>query len=449
MLKRIKIKGYKSLCDIDVELQPLTVLFGPNAAGKSNFLDALQLLSRFVTCPTLRDAFNLSFRGSPLESFSFPPEGLDDLRSRDSISFSIEVDFTLTDFVVDSVHRQIGGFRQSSEHGTPEAATVDRGILKERYLRYHIEIEMLPSFATLRIEDEYLVALDDKGESLSGKGWFKYDFLTTKEKYESSRDVAMREEPNVGMHRTVGLNHSVLSQSYDPRYYPYLAAAKQEIASWRFFYFEPRERMRIPDPVKPAWHIGPMGEELPSYLHTLKTDNPRQFKSLEKSLRLMLPRVEGIETYLDDRGDIELKIKEDGVAISVRALSDGTLRMLALLALVGNKEPPSLIGLEEPENGIHPCRIEFVARLLETQARMKQTHYIVTTHSPTLVDCLPKESLFVVTKGDEGTRIEPFSAFGSLGRWFSADLPSVDVDETADSEPLRVSERILRGDFNG
>ncbi len=39
MLKRIKIKGYKSLVDVDVSLRPLSVLFGPNAAGKSNFLD--------------------------------------------------------------------------------------------------------------------------------------------------------------------------------------------------------------------------------------------------------------------------------------------------------------------------------------------------------------------------------------------------------------------------
>jgi len=44
MLKRVKIQGYKSLVDIEVHLQPLSVLIGPNASGKSNFLDALQLL---------------------------------------------------------------------------------------------------------------------------------------------------------------------------------------------------------------------------------------------------------------------------------------------------------------------------------------------------------------------------------------------------------------------
>ena len=44
MLKRVKIQGYKSLEDVEVQLQPLSVFFGPNASGKSNFLDALQLL---------------------------------------------------------------------------------------------------------------------------------------------------------------------------------------------------------------------------------------------------------------------------------------------------------------------------------------------------------------------------------------------------------------------
>ena len=46
MLKRIHIRGYKSLEDVEVNLSQLVVLFGPNAAGKSNFLDALQLLSK-------------------------------------------------------------------------------------------------------------------------------------------------------------------------------------------------------------------------------------------------------------------------------------------------------------------------------------------------------------------------------------------------------------------
>ena len=69
MLKRVKIQGYKSLKDVEVQLQPLTVLFGPNASGKSNFLDALQLLSRIETERTLNNAFLPPYRGTPLVRF--------------------------------------------------------------------------------------------------------------------------------------------------------------------------------------------------------------------------------------------------------------------------------------------------------------------------------------------------------------------------------------------
>ena len=53
---------------IDVKLEPLTVPFGPNAAGKSNFPDALLLLSRIGASRTLREAFDAPYRGKPLES---------------------------------------------------------------------------------------------------------------------------------------------------------------------------------------------------------------------------------------------------------------------------------------------------------------------------------------------------------------------------------------------
>jgi AAA15 family ATPase/GTPase len=58
MLNRIHIKGYKSLGDVEVRLSPLSVLFGPNAAGKSNFLDALQLILHPVS-----EALELSENG--------------------------------------------------------------------------------------------------------------------------------------------------------------------------------------------------------------------------------------------------------------------------------------------------------------------------------------------------------------------------------------------------
>lgn len=58
MLKRMRIRGDKSLEDVEVCLLQLVVLFGPNAVGKSNLLDILQLLSRLGTSRTLKEAFD-------------------------------------------------------------------------------------------------------------------------------------------------------------------------------------------------------------------------------------------------------------------------------------------------------------------------------------------------------------------------------------------------------
>src|SRR5438876_8835618 len=107
MLKRVKIQGYKSLVDVEVNLQPLSVLFGPNASGKSNFLDALQLLSRIATSNNLNDAFGPPYRGTPLESFTLGPDGIPELLAQEKASFSIEVDMEFSQTIVDTVNNQV------------------------------------------------------------------------------------------------------------------------------------------------------------------------------------------------------------------------------------------------------------------------------------------------------------------------------------------------------
>ena len=89
MLKRIHVKGYKSLDDVEVRLPPLAVLFGPNAAGKSNFLDILQLLSKIGASRTLKEAFDSPYRGKPLESFTVGAEGIKGLVEQERLVFSI------------------------------------------------------------------------------------------------------------------------------------------------------------------------------------------------------------------------------------------------------------------------------------------------------------------------------------------------------------------------
>jgi hypothetical protein len=75
MLKRLHVEGFKSLVNVEVEFPALTVLFGPNAVGKSNLLDALLVLSRLATERTLADALSGPVRGYFVECFTFPEGG--------------------------------------------------------------------------------------------------------------------------------------------------------------------------------------------------------------------------------------------------------------------------------------------------------------------------------------------------------------------------------------
>jgi predicted ATPase len=202
--------------------------------------------------------------------------------------------------------------------------------------------------------------------------------------------------------------------------------------------------MRAPTSVKEVRHIGLMGEELASFLNTLNNLDPPQFKAVEKALHSLIPSITGIRTQVNKVGEVELSLMEGDVAMPARVLSEGTLRVLGLLALSGAKEPPAVVGFEEPENGVHPRRIRDIAKILESRAESGETQLVVTTHSPILPDHIPDESLFVCQKKSEGTIIEPFSTWGPLERRSEIDVA---LEDTMDQLP--VSQRMLRGDFDG
>lgn len=434
MLKRIHVKGYKSLVDVEVELPSLAVLMGPNAAGKSNFLDALQLLSKLGTSRTLKEAFEAPYRGKPLESFTIGERGLKGLLEQEHINFSIEADLRLSKDVVDTVNRQVREMRRPSLEDRPDEVGKALKQVRERDLRYRIEVEMLPRSGILRVADEYLAALNKVGEPTGSRSPFIE---------RQGEKIHLRLEGQA--HPTFYdryLDRSILSMPHYPPHYPHLVAARQELENWLFFYFEPRERMRAANPVKEIRHIGLMGEDLAAFLNTLKALEPRQFGAIEKALHALMPSIDGIEVDVSDLGEVELRLLEGGVAIPARVLSEGTLRLLGLLALTGAKQTPALVGFEEPENGVHPRRIKLVAEMLKSQASQDDTQFIVTTHSPILPDHLPEESLLIVRRGQRQTLI----ASPTLGGLWKKDTIDRALDDEANELP--VSTRILRGDFD-
>lgn len=436
MIRRIRIKGYKSLREVDVRLRQLSLLFGPNAAGKSNFLDALQLLSRIVGTRSLKEAFEPPYRGKPLESFSFDEGGIDGLRNRKSASFLFEVDVDLSPAVIDSVNREIAATRHGVGADETGAGQKRASFIHHRHLRYRIEVEIAPASGLLRVSDEYVAPLGQTGEPKARPQAFLE---------RSGNRIHLRMEGQ--SHPTYFdryLDHSIVSRPHYPPHYPHLTALKRELQSWFFYYFEPRERMRAPTSVKEVRHIGLMGEDLAAFLNTLGSLDSRQFQAVEKAVHSLIPSITGIRTEVNKLGEVELSLLEGRVAMPARVVSEGTLRVLGLLALSGVKEPPAVIGFEEPENGVHPRRIRDIAKLLVGRAGSGDTQLIVTTHSPILPDHIPDEDLFACRKVDGATVIEPFGCWGPLGR-----RPEIDDVLDERSEHLSVSQRMLRGDFDG
>jgi predicted ATPase len=198
--------------------------------------------------------------------------------------------------------------------------------------------------------------------------------------------------------------------------------------------------MRATTSVNEVLHVGLMGEELAAFLNTLQATRPMQFKAIEKALHQIIPSVTGISVNVNPLGEVELRLREGDRLIPARVVSEGTLRVLGLLAIGSSSEPPGLTGFEEPENGVHPRRIRLIAQRLKSHTRSGDKQMIITTHSPLLADLMPNDSLFVCRMKRGQTVIQPYQ-----------DLPllrSGMIDEAMNAEEVPVSTRMLRGDLD-
>jgi predicted ATPase len=326
------------------------------------------------------------------------------------------------------------GVQGDGANGNDEKAKTS-AIVREKNLRYRVEIEILPKSGILRVSDESLAALNIRGEPVKSRSAFF-------SKEEDNKFHVRMEGQARPTYYDRYLDHTILSQPFYPPHYPHLVAAREELSRCNFFYFEPRERMRATNPVKEVRHIGLMGEELAAFLNTLKSLDPRQFNGVEKALHQIVPSITGIDVEVNNFGEVDLWLIEGSLRLSARVVSEGTLRVLGLLAMSGAKDAPSLIGFEEPENGIHPRRVRDVALLLKTRSGSGDSQLIVTTHSPVLLDLLPSSSLFICRKEDGQTTITPFATWELPGP-----ARHEDIDEALD-EPLTASQRLMRGDFD-
>ena len=444
MITRVFIKGYKSLRDIDISLKPLTVIVGPNASGKSNLLDALGLLSRMVTSRTINDAFD-EHRGLPLEAFFVPPGGVEELLRQENLRFSLGVDIELSPGVVDHTENLIRDLRA----GLPGQNANDRPKrVREKLLRYEITIEFYTPTGQLRVVNERLLALKSNGEPTGARS----PFLDLDS--ENSRLVLRMEGQAHPSYHDVGLDHALVSTSLYAPHYPHITAFREELRRWRFYYFDPGV-MRQESALRAVDSVGADGRDISGFYHTLKIQDPKQFEGISKALPIAIPNAESIETAITEEGLVRLIYQDSGNKHSSRVISDGTLRVLGLFAIMSRFNKASTIGFEEPENGVHPRRLSIIARLLDNATHGdSHTQVLVTTHSPRLPEYLNPE--YDATHYSTRALLVSFANSNNETRFENMYTGPLLVGqdagyalEEAHAEVTTLEEVMLRGDFGG
>jgi len=428
MIRRVSVNGYKSLWNVELELQPLTVIIGPNASGKSNLFDALRLLSRIVTSRSLQDAFS-DHRGDPLEAFDLSEGGIARLLEKEEARFTLEVDVELSESTIARAEQIIQTYRSAGGAGDGKAKPRR---VTERFLRYRITIAITPRTGVLRVMDERLEALTRSADGPLRPDKRRHPFL---ERVGERLRLRMEGQARPMEYET-GLTYAIVSQPVHPPHYPHLIAFREEVAQWQFYYFEPR-LMREEAPVKQVRQLSPFGGDLAAFYYTLKNTNPDQFHNLQQTLRSLIPSVEDVDAELTQEGKIRLKVKEKGVEFSAKVVSEGTLRVLGLMAILSPTNQATVIGFEEPENGVHPRRLKLIADMLQNASQHRQV--IVNTHSPLLPDYLENAHLVQCAKEDGHSTFTPRPEATGLYRRTAA--------EEALEELPSVSQRILRGDW--
>ncbi len=413
MLTRLRVRGFKSLADTEVQLTPLTVVFGPNAAGKSNFLESLIALSRLVNERTVDEALSPPLRGRALEMFRLPPGGLEELIGEREASFSLEADLTVARPGTDCVE-----------------------------LLYRVEPLIRPGKGELRVRDEHL--------SRAGSAKPRIEYEAGQITIRTSKTAGRPYKESLPLNHTIASNHQFGGDRH-----PEIEALRQELRAWRVYYLDPRGAMREEQGPREVEDIGVTGEWLAPFLYRLKQsdEHRKRFDAIRRTLRSVVPSISEIDVELDKQGTLDIKVKQEGIAYSSRVISEGTLRILALCAIAVNPWYTSLIAFEEPENGVHPGRIELIAQLLASVVKAADRQIVVTTHSPTLVGEMVRLqrkgtagiSLHVCRRRDGGTVIEPFET----SELFNGAAIEEGLTDTDSPDAIKIGSMLTRGWLDG
>lgn len=345
----------------EIELQPLNILIGSNASGKSNIIEAIGLLKALPT------DLNASIRrGGGINDFLWKGEKEIPIAKIEAIldypegpsPLLYQISFTVAGQRFELVDELVGEIVPRGEHMPP-------------YFFYH---------------------------------YYDYDghpviSITDEDDAQKRRLRPLRREDLIS-------DQSVLSQRKDPDQYPelsYLGNKFSDICLYRNWQTgrdsEPRRAQQTDLPEHPLLEDGSnLGLVLNNLQYQLGS------RQVIEKLKKFYDAAEELSIKIYG-GTVQIFIREEGLIQPIPAtrLSDGTLRYLFLMALLLDPTPPPLICIEEPEIGLHPDILPTIAEMLIEAS--ERTQLIVTTHSDALVSALNPESVLVCDRDDRGSHL--------------------------------------------
>ena len=346
-LSKLTVKNYRGLREESIEFSDLNLFIGVNASGKSTILDALRFLHEGV-------------RAREFQTPVFHRGGIIHLAWKGDVASRIQLVMYL-----------------EGEDQTYEWLV---RLIKQGSYGYYVEEEV----SAMRPQEPPVKLLDSK----RGEGWWRSG--------EQGQQVVLKQD---GM--ACALAAAAADASFPAR------DVAEFVGRWGFFDPSPFLLRRDWISVE-SGRLDPYGRNLGETLYALDQSSPEVLEKIVTATRAVV----GLPSEIDPReseGRFYFLQNEPGLRYRVHQMgvSSGTLRMLALMTALLAETERNLIGIEEPENYVHPAALlAFVQYLLSVR---ECTQLMVTTHSPLLLDYLnePEAVRVVQHRGGKGTVVLP------------------------------------------